>query len=95
MKDTLRFKERTTVWDGLGVDVRGSRSAEEMLRKAGLDWQVEQKLLVTSEGIPVTGYKANVRMSDQSVLGLVSDKYKLMQNQEAFHQQSVLEEQLS
>ena len=84
MRDTVNFNERTTVWDGLGIDVRGSRSAEEMLTKAGLDWQVGQKAIFTSEGIPVNGYKANVRLSDQRVLGLVSDKYKLVQNQEAF-----------
>ena len=53
MKDTVNFSERTTVWDGLGVDVRGSRSTEEMLTKAGLDWQVGQKAIYTSEGIPV------------------------------------------
>ena len=84
MRDTVNFNERTTVWDGLGIDVRGSRNAEEMLTKAGLNWQVGQKAIYTSEGIPVNGYKANVRLSDQRVLGLVSDKYKLVQNQEAF-----------
>lgn len=84
MNNTSRFQERRPVWDGLGIDVRGCRGINEMLIKAGLNWEVEQRPVSTPEGIPVTGYKANIRMSDQQVLGLVSDKYKLVQNQEAF-----------
>lgn len=41
------------------------------------------KLTNMSEKV-VEGYKANVRSSDNSILGVVSDKYKIVQNKEAF-----------
>ncbi len=40
--------------------------------------------ILTDNGIPVFGYKANVRDSDQRVLGVVSDRYQVVQNGEAF-----------
>lgn len=33
---------------------------------------------------PIPGYKANVRSSDNKVLGVVSDKYRIVQNADAF-----------
>ena len=32
----------------------------------------------------IEGYKANVRNTDQNVLGIVTDRYKVVQNDEAF-----------
>ena len=32
----------------------------------------------------VRGYKANIRSSDRKILGVVSDRYKVVQNTEAF-----------
>ena len=55
-----------------------------LLCLAGLDWKVEQHPIVTSDGIPLNGFWANVRNIDQKVLGVVSDKYKVVQNEEAF-----------
>ena len=78
------FENRRTVWDGLGKDVRGAGTAEAVLKQAGLDWQVEQKPIYTEDGLPIPGYKANIRDTDQYVLGVVSDKYKVLQNQTAF-----------
>lgn len=43
-----------------------------------------QKELTTLDGIPVSGFKANVRDSDNQVLGVVSDRYKVVQNEDAF-----------
>ena len=51
---------------------------------AGLDWQVGQKKLVTDGGIEVPGFKANLRETDNQVLGVVSDRYKVVQNADAF-----------
>ena len=51
---------------------------------AGLDWRVLQEPIYTTEGEAICGYKANVRDSDRKVLGVVSDRYKIVQNQEAF-----------
>lgn len=40
--------------------------------------------LVTEEGITVPGFRANLRETDNQVLGVVSDRYKVVQNEEAF-----------
>lgn len=86
MKTTTRtiFENRRTVWDGLGKDVRGASTAEEVLELADLNWQVEQKPIYTEDGIKIPGYRANIRATDQYALGVVSDKYKVVQNQTAF-----------
>ncbi|ROR28504.1 phage/plasmid-like protein (TIGR03299 family) [Mobilisporobacter senegalensis] len=78
------FYVRTAPWHGLGIRVEEALSSTEALEKAGLDWRVIQKELVTSDGVPIEGYKANVRDSDCRVLGVVTDRYKIVQNQEAF-----------
>ena len=40
--------------------------------------------IYTQEEELIDGYKANVRDSDRSVLGVVTDRYKIVQNREAF-----------
>lgn len=44
---------------------------------------MQQKPIYTESGI-IPGYKANVRSTDQKVLGVVTDRYKIVQNTEAF-----------
>ena len=77
------FSVREKPWHGLGVVVEEAPSSEEALRLAGLDWRVVQKSLYTNSRL-VDGYKANVRESDNTVLGVVTDRYKVVQNTEAF-----------
>lgn len=77
------FYTREKPWHGLGVCVQEAPVSEEALRLAGLDWEVQQKPIYTESGI-IPGYKANVRSTDQKVLGVVTDRYKIVQNTEAF-----------
>ena len=77
------FSVREKPWHGLGVVVEDAPSSKDALNLAGLDWRVVQKPLFTNSGL-VEGYKANVRDSDNSVLGVVTDRYKVVQNTEAF-----------
>ena len=56
----------------------------EALKIAGLDWKVIQEPIYTTEKEPIEGFKVNVRDTDRRVLGVVSDRYKIVQNQEAF-----------
>jgi phage/plasmid-like protein (TIGR03299 family) len=58
-------------------------SSQEALTVAGLNWQVLSKPIYT-EGQLINGYRANVRDTDNQVLGIVSDRYSLVQNTEAF-----------
>ena len=78
------FYTREKPWHGLGTMVMEAPDSTSALKLAGLDWSVFQKKLITADGIPVPGYKANVRNTDNRVLGVVTDRYKIVQNHEAF-----------
>ena len=78
------FYTREKPWHGLGTMVEEAPSSEEALVLAGLDWNVIQKPIETLDGIYVTGFKANLRDSDNKVLGIVTDRYRVVQNWEAF-----------
>ena len=78
------FYVRETPWHGLGVKVADALSSGEALKTAGLDWDVVQKPIYTDDWRKVSGYYANVRDSDGAVLGVVSKRYRIVQNREAF-----------
>lgn len=78
------FYTRQKPWHGLGVEVKEAPTSKEALIMAGLNWKVEQKPIMTEEGQLIEGYKANIRDTDQRVLGVVSNRYKVVQNEEAF-----------
>lgn len=75
---------REKPWHGLGTMVQEALTSEEALKIAGLDWTVEGKPVYDENGIVIPNYKANTRSSDNSVLGIVTDRYKVVQNVEAF-----------
>ncbi|MCI8890182.1 MAG: DUF945 domain-containing protein [Eubacterium sp.] len=78
------FYTREKPWHGLGVRIQEAPTSEKALWLAGLDWKVLQKDIYTEGRIQVPGYKANVRDSDGQVLGVVTDRYRVVQNREAF-----------
>lgn len=74
---------RFVPWHGLGTPVEEAPNSYEALRIAGLNWKVESKpVFVNDKEVP--NYVANVRDSDNSVLGIVTNRYKIVQNEEAF-----------
>lgn len=78
------FYTRETPWHGLGTKVAEAPCSKEALRLSGLNWNVIQEPIYTEINELVDGYKANVRDSDRRVLGVVTDRYKVIQNEEAF-----------
>lgn len=78
------FSVREKPWHGLGRIVMEAPSSAEALKLAGLDWDVVQEPIYTGYKEMVDGYKANIRSTDRKVLGVVSDRYKVVQNVEAF-----------
>lgn len=74
---------RFVPWHGLGTPVEEAPTSADAIRLAGLDWKVRQDDVVVNNNI-VNGYKANVRDTDNSVLGIVSDKYQVVNNSDAF-----------
>ncbi len=81
--DTM-FYTREKPWHGLGIRVEQAPDSENALIIAGLNWNVLQKDITTEDGIPLEGYKANIRDKDNKVLGVVTDRYKVVQNTDAF-----------
>ena len=75
---------REKPWHGLGTRVEEAPTSSDALRMAGLDWNVVQRNIQVCGGAKIQNYKANVRDSDGAVLGVVSDRYKIVQNTEAF-----------
>ena len=79
------FYVREKPWHGLGTMVAEAPDSSAALRLAGLDWNVVQKDIMTMDGSgAIPGCKANVRDTDGSVLGIVTDRYRVVQNAEAF-----------
>ena len=78
------FYVREKPWHGLGTRVEAALSSKEALIAAGLNWEVIQKKLYTKEGDCVPRFYANVRDNDNKVLGVVTNRYKIVQNREAF-----------
>lgn len=78
------FYTREKPWHGLGTLVAESPTSEDALHLAGLDWKVEQEEVRTQFKEIIPGYKANIRNTDRKVLGVVTDRYKVIQNTEAF-----------
>ena len=78
------FYVRETPWHGLGTKVLEAPASKEALILAGLNWRVLQEPIYTGTEELINGYKANVRDSDRKVLGVVTDRYKVIQNDEAF-----------
>lgn len=72
------FYVRTAPWHGLGTKVQEAPNSERTLSLAGLDWKVVQEEIYTPQQEIVEGYKANIRESDRKVLGVVTDRYKVI-----------------
>lgn len=78
------FYVREKPWHGLGTCVEEAPTSADALRLAGLDWEVKQRNIQVCGGAKIENFKANVRSSDGAVLGVVSDRYQIVQNAEAF-----------
>ena len=78
------FYVREAPWHGLGTRVESALNSAEALEMSGLNWNVIQKPIMTTTGNLIPGYKANIRDTDNRVLGVVTDRYRVVQNSEAF-----------
>ena len=78
----------TPAWHGLGEVISSAPTSEEAIKIAKLDWDVVQREVYMKDPngnmILVPGMKANVRSTDGKFLGPVTNKYKVIQNKDAF-----------
>ena len=78
------FSVRQVPWHGLGRIIQDAPDSKAALELAGLDWTVDKQEVCLKNGQVIPNQFANVRSSDGSVLGIVTDRYKIVQNAEAF-----------
>lgn len=83
------FFNRVAAWHGLGTVVQDAPTTGDALALAGCDWTVSSRSVYAQSTSPgeVLGaedYRAIVRDSDESVLGVVSPSYRPHQNRDAF-----------
>lgn len=78
------FYTRVTPWHGMGIRVEDSPTSEDAIRLAGLEWNVEQREMFLADGTKVPDAFANVRNDNNKVLGIVGNRYSIVQNTEAF-----------
>lgn len=73
-------------WHGLGKKVPNDLTPDQMLKAAGLDWEVEKKPLFfdyNGEQIPAPRH-ALIRSTDGKILDTVTPSWVPLQNEEAF-----------
>lgn len=75
---------REKPWHGLGVRVEEAPTSKEAIELAGLNWGVKAMPVFDGFGEKIPGYVANTRDSDCKVLGIVGERYQIVQNAEAF-----------
>lgn len=78
------FYVRETPWHGLGTKVKEAPASRDALILAGLNWKVIQEPIFTDTREQIEGYKVNIRDTDRRPLGVVTERYKVIQNEEAF-----------
>lgn len=78
------FSVREMPWHGMGTIVEDAPNSKEAIITAGLDWEVESRRMYLADGSEVPDAFANVRKTDNSVLGIVGNRYTIVQNNEAF-----------
>lgn len=80
-------------WQGIGTTVKTVMTVAQALLAGGLDWKVEKRNLFAGDSAgkdsfpttsPIDGHFATVRSDNQSVLGVVGNRYNIVQNASAF-----------
>lgn len=66
------------------VDISSAKDVKDALAISGLDWEVDSKPIFDENGNEYPNFRANVRCTDNKMLGIVSDRYRIVQNSDAF-----------
>jgi len=78
------FYVGATPWHGLGIEIKDAPTSEDAIKLAGLDWDVIPRPIYDELGREIKGYKVNTRSTDNKTLGIVTSRYKIVQNRDAF-----------
>ena len=73
-----------TPWHGLGTRLNEPATAAEAIDAAGLNYEVDLRAIVTTDGLPVPLRHAVVRNDTNTILGVVGNSYQPVQNHQCF-----------
>lgn len=79
------FSVKETPWHKLGTVLENAPTSADAIKLAGLDWEVALENMVTTSGVNVPNSLAVVRSDGKGVVGVVGERYKPLQNIEAFN----------
>jgi len=82
--DTMFSGNGIRPWHGLGTIVAGCPTSDEAIKLANLGWDVTQEPVCLTDGTLIPDVYANIRQDTKDVLGIVRDKYRIVQNTESF-----------
>ena len=91
---------REATWTNVGTDVEMSTTVQEVLAKAGLDYEVEKRpMYIDSDngngGILVPDKYATYDVTNGKIKGVVGNTYKVLQNRDAFDFVNGIDDKLS
>ena len=66
------------------VDISSATDVDSALSLAGLDWEVQTKAIYDEFGNEYPKFRANIKEDTNTLLGIVTDAYTVIQNAEAF-----------
>lgn len=92
------FVDRTTTWHAIGKSVEECRDMEQVLAKSGLDYTVTKEPVFMDCGlgrVQIPNRFVTVRSSDNHPYDVVSDKFEIIQNREAFDFVNYMGDELS
>lgn len=91
----VMMNERQATWTSIGTDVDMSTTVDEVLERAGLNYEVEKKDIFLDNGLMIPGKKATVNATTGKIYGIVSDKYQICDNRDAFQFIANIDDKLS
>ncbi len=73
-------------WAGVGKPLHVTVGADytAIMEQAGLNWRVEGRPVYDGQGMRIPHYQANTRVDTGVVLGIPTEKYRIVQNDELF-----------
>lgn len=81
--DTMFSANNIRPWHPLGKVIKDAPSSDKAIEIAGLDWSVEQVQIYAGTK-PVEGLLGNIRSDTKDCLGIITKRYSIVQNKEAF-----------
>lgn len=85
------YVDRTTTWHAIGKSVEECKSMEQVLHLSGLDYEVVKEPVLAWPGeaqgeqpITIPNRFVTMRENDQHIYDVVSDKFEVIQNRDAF-----------